>query len=85
MKALLCATDAVMRPPPGVIRRLPLPCEETMSSDASLLITLLREILPILIAELRSDDLRNLEDDAAVTLALDRMAERAGGLPRDEP
>jgi hypothetical protein len=85
MKALLCVTDAVVRPPPGANRRFPLPCEEIMSSDASLLITLLREILPILIAELRSDDLRNLEDDAAVTLALDRMAERAGGLPRDEP
>jgi hypothetical protein len=88
MAALLCATDAGVRPPPGANRRFPLSCEETMSSDASLLITLLREVLPILVAELRnlrSEELRDLEDDAAVTLALDRMAERADGLRRDQP
>jgi hypothetical protein len=56
-----------------------------MATDASLLVTLLREILPILLAELRtlgSEELLNLEDDARVTLALDRAAERiAAGDP----
>lgn len=52
-----------------------------MATDASLLVTLLREILPILLAELRtlsSEELLNLEDDARVTLALDRAAEKVG-------